>query len=840
MNRTRIGAITLLFLLLASPLAALPARELRGQVFHLGENGEKVSEPGLIVTLVETGATDDTNDQGIFRLPLPPAFQPGDPITISVDKTGWRIRYPLDGGARIPRDLPREIVPVELLQVGSKLFWTNDRIEKFIRDASERAKQEVRLQEGRQRDNAPTLDLGRDIKDWAAKYGFSAQEAQKEIDRWIAEVEAAHEDSYQKGLAAFAKQQFDVAVERFRDSAEWRIRQLAETRKQQETLAKEAEKLLEEVVRDLRLEGDAHFHADRFQQALAVYEQAHQYTTKDQTPQLWAATLNDIGLVHWELAVYEQAAESPAHFAAALQAFQQALLVYTREQTPQDWARTQNLLGNSLAEQGKRTAGKEGAQLLACAVQAYRQALLIETREKMPQHWAWLQDNLGVTLIYQGARTAGEEGAQLIAQAVQACRQALLVMTRENMPQDWAVAQYNLGIALTHQGDHMAGEESAQLLAQAVQAFRQSLLVFTQEKMPKLWASTQDGLGNALADQGERMAGEEGAQLLAQAAQAYRQALLVATREHLPQNWATIQNNLGVVLTDQGKRISGEAGAQLLTQGGEAFRQALLVRTRDSMPLDWAMTQGNLGESLQEQGKYMAGEARVQLLAQAIEAYRQALLVVSPKDFSEFWKETRIHEAEVLLALHRYDEAAETLYQVLNKFPDHQPAFELLGMALNNQLFDHQAAVELTRSWLSRHPDDLHARLALGEQLFASKIFSDCNGEISSLLEDLKLSAGDRVVALGYAIAANLAIDSADVSNRIEELLGVVEAQPQSFSVSWMFDGTLHSLGEALQISHRDLLVRLFQALQAPDRDSMLQGLRDVKKAILAEGRLAS
>ena len=88
MNRTGFGVVALLSLLLVSPLVAQPARELRGKIFHLGENGDKIFEPGLIVTLVETGATDDANDQGIFRLPLPPAFQPGDSVTISIDKPG--------------------------------------------------------------------------------------------------------------------------------------------------------------------------------------------------------------------------------------------------------------------------------------------------------------------------------------------------------------------------------------------------------------------------------------------------------------------------------------------------------------------------------------------------------------------------------------------------------------------------------------------------------------------------------------------------------------------------------------------------------------------------------
>jgi tetratricopeptide (TPR) repeat protein len=818
------GTVASLFLLLACPLAAQPARELRGQVFHLGENGEKISEPGLIVTLVETGATDDANDQGIFRLPLPPAFQLGDSITISIDKPGWRIRFPLDGEARIPR--ATEILPVELLPVGSKLFWTNDRIEKLLRDASEHSKQEEKRDGG-----APSLDLGREIKEWAVKYGFGAQEARDEIDRWIAEVEAAHEDDYQKGLAAFAKQQFDVAAERCRNSAAWRIRQLEETRKQEKGLAEKAERLQDEVVRDLRMEGDSHYYAYRFEQALTAYEQAYQYTTKDQTPQLWAATLGDIGRVHQELGKHGEASGSPVHFAAAVEVLRQALLLLTREKWPQDWATVQNNLGSALRDQGTRTAGEQGAQLLAQAVQTYQQALLGRTREQLPKEWADTQNNLGHVLFEQGLRTSGEESAQLLAQAVQAFRQALLVHTREQLPHGWMADQNNLGNALLEQGKRMAGDEGAQLLAQAVQSYGQALLVYTGKRPTKGWAIIQNNLGNALQEQGIRTSGEEGAQLLTQAVQVYRQALLVYTREQLPQDWAETQNSLGNALAEQGKRTSGDEGTQLLAQSVQAHRQALLVRTREQLPQDWARTQTSLGNALQEQGKRASGEAGAQLLAQAVDAYQQALLVLTPDHFSHWWAETRSSEAKALLALHRDKEAVEALSQVLAKVPDQKQAFELLGTILSNRLFSPQEAVALTRSWLSRHPDDLPARLALEEQLFASRAFSDSRQEANSLVKEQKLDAGHRVVALGYAIAAGLAMDSSEVPDRVEELLGVVTAQPQDFKTSWTFEGTLHSLGEDPEVPHKDLLLRLFQALAAPDRDSLLRGLRDVKGA---------
>ncbi|HVR95041.1 MAG TPA: hypothetical protein VMW27_00395, partial [Thermoanaerobaculia bacterium] len=76
MKRLWISTAILLFLL-ASSLSAQSNRELRGKVFHLGENGYKVLERNLIVTLDETGDSDETSDLGIFRLPLSSKLKPG-------------------------------------------------------------------------------------------------------------------------------------------------------------------------------------------------------------------------------------------------------------------------------------------------------------------------------------------------------------------------------------------------------------------------------------------------------------------------------------------------------------------------------------------------------------------------------------------------------------------------------------------------------------------------------------------------------------------------------------------------------------------------------------------
>ena len=79
----------------------------------------------------------------------------------------------------------------------------------------------------------------------------------------------------------------------------------------------------------------------------------------------------------------------------AVEAYRQALTVHTRDDLPQLWARTQNNLGLALGALGERQGGPEGLRRLNEAVEAYRQALTVRTRDDLPQDWATTQNNLG-------------------------------------------------------------------------------------------------------------------------------------------------------------------------------------------------------------------------------------------------------------------------------------------------------------------------------------------------------------------------------------------------------------------------------------------------------------
>jgi tetratricopeptide (TPR) repeat protein len=192
-------------------------------------------------------------------------------------------------------------------------------------------------------------------------------------------------------LAAFARKNFGEASKLFNESAEYKAKKLEEIKEKERGLT-------EEVVRDFRLAGDAHYSNYIFEHALISYQRALTYVSRQQTPQLWAETLIDIGRANWKLGIRAEGLAIALYLSAAVKAYHQSLEVYTRDQLPQNWAVTQNNLGLALRDQGTRAGGEAGARLLAEAVTAFRQALKVFTREQLPQQWAMTQNNLGNAL----------------------------------------------------------------------------------------------------------------------------------------------------------------------------------------------------------------------------------------------------------------------------------------------------------------------------------------------------------------------------------------------------------------------------------------------------------
>jgi TPR repeat protein len=488
----RIG-ISLLLAALMAPSLGLAGVMLKGKVVLVGVQDQASPAAGITVTLEETGDSLRTKAGGLFNLLLPDGFRPGERITLQVGKSGWRIQYPLDGELRVPAATARERVEVRMLPVGSRRFWSDDRIEKFIADTAARAKEQVSGDPG---DRSPP-DFGRYIKEWASQYGFSAGQAKAEIERWIGEVQQRQDNFYQLGLAAFAEKNFAKAGALFLESASVHAQRLRDSEQRIATEQQNRDALREATIRDYRLAGDAAYNDYRFEQALAAYEQAIGYIDREAQPRRWAALTMDVAKAHWEIGIRTQGEAVHEHLAEAVAAYRDALRVRTREQLPQQWAGTQNNLGNALRNQGTRTGGEEGRRLLAEARKAFQGALSIYQAAGAGHYVGIVERNIARTevflsggndpevqftrgLLYVRGNGVSQDDAKAVTWFTKAAGQGhgqaqrflgVMVLTGRGVEQDWVS-----GYAWVHLSAENGVDEAVQLRDQLRQEMEPSQL----------------------------------------------------------------------------------------------------------------------------------------------------------------------------------------------------------------------------------------------------------------------------------------------------------------------------------------------------------------------------
>lgn len=169
----------------------------------------------------------------------------------------------------------------------------------------------------------------------------------------------------------------------------------------------------------------------------------------------------------------------------AIKGYQVALAYFNRENYPEEWAGTQNNLGNALVE---RITGDE-AENLDEGIKCYEGALEIYQRDIFPEDWAMTQNNLGTA--YKGRQNG--DASENLEIAIQHYFGALDVYQRSVFPYQWATIQYNLGNVYC---DRIAGDK-AENMEIAILSYNAALEVYQPNLVPQQWAMTQYNLGNA-------------------------------------------------------------------------------------------------------------------------------------------------------------------------------------------------------------------------------------------------------------------------------------------------------------------------------------------------------
>lgn len=342
----------------------------------------------------------------------------------------------------------KSIAFIFLLWSGLVFAQTPDRVELFLLDLTEKAKEQISA------DTTPDkINFDSYLNEWAKANGLTASQAQAEINRWVAAAEQRGDDQYKLGLAAFYKKNFDQAVEHFNQAALAKATEANELEAKNQLSDQTNLNLVNEGARYLRLAARASLLKNDLLSAVGFFQNAATYTSRKDFPEAWAGTILELGQVYSELALLTTNQDSEKLFSNSTEAFRRALEIFTREAYPQQWAQCQSSLGATLATQGLRTEGAAGNKLLADGAEAMKKSLEIITRERLPLQWAKVQNNLGTALAEQGMRSSGETGLRLLLDAIQAYRAALEIRTYEAHPQEWASTQNNLAAVYTFMKD---------------------------------------------------------------------------------------------------------------------------------------------------------------------------------------------------------------------------------------------------------------------------------------------------------------------------------------------------------------------------------------------------
>jgi CHAT domain-containing protein/tetratricopeptide (TPR) repeat protein len=411
--------------------------------------------------------------------------------------------------------------------------------------------------------------------------------------------------------------------------------------------------------------------AQAYRKVQPEYRRALLSGNRDYTWGKWAAILNDFGMALTGLGCLTR---DTKNLLAAELVFLLALKIRTRKKMPVQWAATHVNLGIALLQLGRREG--DAARLREGEL-AFRAASEVFTREYAPARWASIHNNLGNVLRYRG-QLAGE--ASLLQEARQAYLSALEVRSFDSSPTDWAVTQNNLGITLLKLGDLTSDSE---FYEKAREAFRSALDGCQRSRAPVDWAMIQNNLGRALrreSNPGSTSSSTRNGTLLDEAEIALRSALQERTQRLWPMHWAETQIQLAGVLARIGDLNSD---AHRLREAEKSYRASIAHLTgahvgwwrrwidrpktavnRALAPIAVSDIQSGRAFALRRLGELTRDPAT---LKEAERAYREALSGYEASDYEDARQETAGQLALLLVALGRYDEAAEVIVPTLER-----------------------------------------------------------------------------------------------------------------------------------------------------------------------------
>jgi hypothetical protein len=274
------------------------ARYLKGVVVSASDRPAK-PKPLSNVTLHVRGAKDapTTDDDGRFWLILPPEAKPGDTLSIDAEKEGYRVWQPLDGEARVPADLEKGVVEIQLAPIGSKRFLSPPAIEALVTEMMARARDQI----GRDAHPGP-ISLDRYLHEWATHYGLAFKDVKTAVDGWAAKTKNSKQSTAaQKSEAAFVRHELADAARLSHAAVAAFAAEESSFEKEEQALAARRRAHGGAMHDLLKKEADANFVNLQFDAALALYRRVLGLTDRKSDPGRWAAASLDVARAEHQL-----------------------------------------------------------------------------------------------------------------------------------------------------------------------------------------------------------------------------------------------------------------------------------------------------------------------------------------------------------------------------------------------------------------------------------------------------------------------------------------------------------------------------------------------------------
>ena len=559
----------------------------------------------------------------------------------------------------------------------------------------------------------------------------------------------------------------------------------------------------------LQFHGDLNADNAGLLRSISAYKEALLLAPRDQEPELWAATNNDLANA---MSILGRRKSDRHLIEGAISAYRAALDEFDPDSRRRYWAGLQNNIGVAFQHLSRADAGTENIEQ---AISTFRLALASLDPVEYPLDWAEVKNNLGNALLVLGRRQP-QNGA--LEEAVAVHREALQVRTRSRSSALWAKSQNNLGMALSALGER---NKDPILLIEAIGAFRAALEERTREQVPLEWATIQHNLGAALQELGQI---ENNWTTLGSALEAYRLALQERTRARVPVDWASTKNLVGTVLSKIGELRRDPIQ---LEKAIVAYRAALQVRARERSPLGWAEIQGNLGIALHLLGELKNDPAYTR---EALSAFHSKLEVYNRARSLLDWGRTQFNVALALSNLGAREadqsllrEAAATFQLAMEGLPLEQVPLEWAAAQLNlgNVLFRlalHEPTTENFNATISAY----EAALTRWTRERAPQNWAMAQANLGTAL----LNSGQRRNHVGHLERAIVALRAAQQIRTPEKsLLPWAQLQAKLGTTHLELATRTHEIGQAMKgLDAFEQAIRVLNAAGNSGYDEFFKG----------------